>query len=83
MNITLEQTKELVKGKVRRNYGDTFIRGNNGMLQSYDNMTSENFADSDSDVHLCGLVKFWSWEKEESSGPHDNVVLHCRARAAF
>ncbi|KAB8337027.1 hypothetical protein FH972_021331 [Carpinus fangiana] len=30
MNIALEQTKEVVGGKVRRNYGDAFIRGNNG-----------------------------------------------------
>jgi len=31
MNIALEQTKEIVSGKVRRNYGDAFIRGNNGV----------------------------------------------------
>ncbi|KAK3079867.1 U4/U6-U5 snRNP complex subunit lsm6 [Coniosporium uncinatum] len=36
MNIALEQTKELVNGKVRRNYGDTFIRGNNVMYISAD-----------------------------------------------
>lgn len=30
MNIALEQTKELVNGKLRRNYGDAFVRGNNG-----------------------------------------------------
>ena len=32
MNIALEQTNEIVDGKVRRNYGDAFVRGNNGML---------------------------------------------------
>lgn len=31
MNIALEQTKEIVDGKLRRNYGDAFVRGNNGM----------------------------------------------------
>lgn len=32
MNIALEQTREIVEGsRVRRNYGDAFIRGNNGM----------------------------------------------------
>jgi hypothetical protein len=31
MNIALEQTNEIVDGKVRRNYGDAFVRGNNGM----------------------------------------------------
>lgn len=30
MNIALEQTKEYVDGKLRRNYGDAFVRGNNG-----------------------------------------------------
>lgn len=30
MNIALEQTKEIVDGKMRRNYGDAFVRGNNG-----------------------------------------------------
>lgn len=30
MNIVLEQTKEFVGGKLRRNYGDAFVRGNNG-----------------------------------------------------
>ncbi|KAF7845720.1 hypothetical protein BT93_L0993 [Corymbia citriodora subsp. variegata] len=35
MNIALEQTRELVDGKVRRNYGDAFVRGNNGALDLY------------------------------------------------
>ncbi|EGP86057.1 uncharacterized protein MYCGRDRAFT_74163 [Zymoseptoria tritici IPO323] len=30
MNIALEDTKEMVDGKQRRNYGDAFVRGNNG-----------------------------------------------------
>ena len=30
MNIALEQTKEYVNGKLRRSYGDAFVRGNNG-----------------------------------------------------
>ncbi|KAJ5774651.1 hypothetical protein N7457_009547 [Penicillium paradoxum] len=29
MNIALEKTEEFVNGKLRRNYGDAFIRGNN------------------------------------------------------
>jgi len=32
MNIALEQTKEYVDGKMRRNYGDAFVRGNNGEM---------------------------------------------------
>ncbi|KAI5290572.1 U4/U6-U5 snRNP complex subunit lsm6 [Ascosphaera aggregata] len=31
MNIALEKTKEYVDGKLRRNYGDAFVRGNNGI----------------------------------------------------
>lgn len=31
MNIALEQAKEFVDGKLRRNYGDAFVRGNNGL----------------------------------------------------
>ena len=30
MNIALEKTAEYVNGKLRRNYGDAFVRGNNG-----------------------------------------------------
>ncbi|ODQ62309.1 hypothetical protein WICANDRAFT_60373 [Wickerhamomyces anomalus NRRL Y-366-8] len=29
MNITLEETQEIVSNKVTRKYGDVFIRGNN------------------------------------------------------
>jgi hypothetical protein len=32
MNIALEGTREFVDGKMRRSYGDAFVRGNNGML---------------------------------------------------
>ncbi|KAK0885539.1 U4/U6-U5 snRNP complex subunit lsm6 [Friedmanniomyces endolithicus] len=36
MNIALEQTKEFVNGKLRRSYGDAFVRGNNVMYISAD-----------------------------------------------
>lgn len=32
MNIALEKTEEFVNGKLRRSYGDAFVRGNNGSL---------------------------------------------------
>jgi len=35
MNIALEQAKEFVDGKLRRNYGDAFVRGNNGSFIYY------------------------------------------------
>lgn len=31
MNIALEKTGEYVNGQLRKNYGDAFIRGNNGI----------------------------------------------------
>lgn len=30
MNIALEKTEEYVQGVKRREYGDAFVRGNNG-----------------------------------------------------
>lgn len=30
MNIALEKTQEFVNGSKRREYGDAFVRGNNG-----------------------------------------------------
>ena len=30
MNIALEKTQEFVNGAKRREYGDAFVRGNNG-----------------------------------------------------
>ena len=30
MNIALEKTEEYVNGRLRRTYGDAFVRGNNG-----------------------------------------------------
>lgn len=34
MNIALENTEEYVNGQLKNSYGDTFIRGNNGKVQS-------------------------------------------------
>lgn len=33
MNIALEKTEEYVNGKLRRSYGDAFVRGNNGEMR--------------------------------------------------
>ena len=33
MNIALEKTEEYVNGQLRKNYGDVFVRGNNGTSQ--------------------------------------------------
>jgi hypothetical protein len=32
MNIALERCKEVAEGRVIRNWGDAFVRGNNGLL---------------------------------------------------
>lgn len=34
MNISLEKTEEYVDGKLRRSYGEAFVRGNNGSFLS-------------------------------------------------
>lgn len=31
MNIALERCKEVSEGRVTRNWGDAFVRGNNGI----------------------------------------------------
>lgn len=36
MNIALERCKEFVNGKLHKNYGDAFVRGNNVMYISAD-----------------------------------------------
>ncbi|KAF1984642.1 LSM-domain-containing protein [Aulographum hederae CBS 113979] len=36
MNIALEHTREVINGKPGKNYGDTFIRGNNVQYISAD-----------------------------------------------
>jgi len=35
MNIAMEQTEEYVNGQLKANYGDTFIRGNNGVHPAF------------------------------------------------
>ncbi|KAK4615450.1 U6 snRNA-associated Sm-like protein LSm6 [Fulvia fulva] len=40
MNVALEDTKEYVDGKHRRDYGDAFVRGNNVMYISSDSASS-------------------------------------------
>jgi hypothetical protein len=34
MNIALERCKEISEGRVTRNWGDAFVRGNNGIYFS-------------------------------------------------
>ena len=36
MNIALEKCAEYVEGKLRRRYGDAFVRGNNGTFRLLD-----------------------------------------------
>lgn len=35
MNIALEKCQEFVNGKLRRTYGDAFVRGNNGKIPAW------------------------------------------------
>lgn len=39
MNAALEETQEVVNGKVTNSYGDAFVRGNNSERASGDSMT--------------------------------------------
>ncbi|RMY28445.1 hypothetical protein D0865_15761 [Hortaea werneckii] len=56
MNIALEQTKEFVNGKLRRNYGDAFVRGNNGELYFPPQLLTLLLTTFISDVHLGRLM---------------------------
>lgn len=59
MNIALEQTKEYVDGRLRREYGDAFIRGNNGAPPPSSAQTLRllrPFVCSDPFVYFDGLV---------------------------
>lgn len=58
MNIALEQTKEYVDGRMRRNYGDAFVRGNNGM--HHDLCFDSRLTFETSHVHFCGLMTLLS-----------------------
>ena len=57
MNIALEQTKEFVNGKLRRNYGDAFVRGNNGELSFPPQLLTPLLTTFISDVHFGRLMK--------------------------
>lgn len=47
MNIALEKCAEYVNGQLRRDYGDAFVRGNNGACSMFlPRMTQENFCAS-------------------------------------
>lgn len=50
MNIAMEQTEEYANGQLKANYGDCFIRGNNGACGSVDakrNKTERNLKESE------------------------------------
>lgn len=64
MNIALEKCEEYVNGKLRRSYGDAFVRGNNGTKISWcSRKHMAGMCDADewisatpSPLHLCGLI---------------------------
>ena len=66
MNLAMEKTKEFASGSLRREYGDCFIRGNNGV--HFVQVLAE-FADHIfSHVYLCLVSLFFD---EESRIPFD------------
>lgn len=58
MNIALEKTEEYVNGKLRQNYGDAFVRGNNGLFETLYFAPSLTWRIYPSSLHLCILIKF-------------------------
>lgn len=42
MNIAMEQTEEYVNGQLKAKYGDTFIRGNNGVKKAASSFSYSN-----------------------------------------
>ena len=55
MNIALEKTQEFVNGTKRREYGDAFVRGNNGEAPCSSPTTSPSPASSSSSS--CGVAQ--------------------------
>jgi hypothetical protein len=53
MNIAMEQTEEYVNGQLKAKYGDTFIRGNNGVKKAASSFSYSTATDS---VLACSLV---------------------------
>lgn len=56
MNIALEKTEEYVNGKLRRSYGDAFVRGNNGMWMCSHLVVEHTAYSLESYVHILGLI---------------------------
>jgi hypothetical protein len=51
MNIALERCKEVAEGRVIRNWGDAFVRGNNGSLPAISTISRPTYS-TVSYVHL-------------------------------
>lgn len=54
MNIALEGTREFVDGKLRRTYGDAFVRGNNGTFFPILSSWSMSFVFRTNDLFVGG-----------------------------
>ncbi len=57
MNIALEKTQEFVNGTKRREYGDAFVRGNNGEAPSPSSTTTTTASSSSSSSSSCGVAQ--------------------------
>jgi U6 snRNA-associated Sm-like protein LSm6 len=56
MNIALEKTAEYVNGAKRRDYGDAFVRGNNGEYDEFPGDMTGHWLTLHSYVHLSRLM---------------------------
>lgn len=58
MNIALEKTEEYVNGRLRRSYGDAFVRGNNGKVHRLYHVNSIQAANKNtSHVYLVRFLR--------------------------
>lgn len=73
MNIALEQTREIVNGKLRRSYGDAFVRGNNG----------ETFSTADDPHHGMPLTSRQSCISQQTHETTDADVTMRKATPAL
>lgn len=85
MNIALEKTEEFVNGKLRRNYGDAFVRGNNGSRSSSPTLYLANLTGIHSALHfrelngVGSIISRSPWKRlvlqERSASLHTPVTL--------
>lgn len=83
MNIALEKTEEYVNGAKRREYGDAFVRGNNGEASLVRPVADGSADGFPSHVHFCRLVSAGLSKRQKSRSLFPFVIglMPCRSLA--